>query len=137
MHEGSSTTTHVAAQFTVCCPVPAHDDRSPSLSVGLGDNGAVVLNCFGGCEVEEVLDALGLTFRDLYPYPTPSARYGYARNRERAKWHRVAERAAEQQQREAQPWYWQYRASIFEWAGCQLEARNCLVHADLLDGGGQ
>jgi hypothetical protein len=37
---------------------PAHDDDNPSLSIGRGRNGAVLLNCFGGCTFEEVMDAL-------------------------------------------------------------------------------
>ncbi len=45
---------------------PAHDDRSPSLSIrDAGDK--VLVHCFAGCEAEDVLNAVGLTFRDLYP----------------------------------------------------------------------
>lgn len=46
---------------------PAHDDRNPSLSVSLGNNGAVVLHCHAGCECQDVLKALELTFADLSP----------------------------------------------------------------------
>ena len=46
---------------------PAHDDRSPSLSVSEGDNDTVLVHCFSGCETEDVLSAVGLTFSDLYP----------------------------------------------------------------------
>lgn len=45
---------------------PAHDDKSPSLSITYVDN-KVLMHCFGGCEVASVLDALGLTFDDLMP----------------------------------------------------------------------
>ena len=127
---------HGGRGFTACCPVEAHDDQSPSLSVDLADDGpSLLVHCFGGCEVEEVLDALGLTFRDLYNGSMPRASKPPRRNPEDAKWERVAERALEQQWREAQPWYWQYRAAICEWAGLKLEARNCLVHAALLEEG--
>lgn len=51
---------------------PAHDDRRPSLSVAELDDGRVLLHCFGGCAVENVLDAVGLTFSDLFP-PRPVA----------------------------------------------------------------
>ena len=46
---------------------PAHDDTSPSLSVTAGDDGRVLLHCFGGCTFEAVAAALGLTAADLAP----------------------------------------------------------------------
>ena len=46
---------------------PAHDDRSPSLSIKDGDDGRVLIHCFAGCETEDVLSAVGLTFADLMP----------------------------------------------------------------------
>lgn len=47
---------------------PAHEDRSPSLSVRAADD-RVLLHCFGGCTVDEVLAALGLARRDLFDEP--------------------------------------------------------------------
>ena len=44
---------------------PAHDDRSPSLSVGYKD-GKTLLYCHTGCSQEAVLDALALTWNDLF-----------------------------------------------------------------------
>lgn len=38
-----------------------------SLSVGVGADGAVLLKCFKGCEVAQVVDALGLQLSDLFP----------------------------------------------------------------------
>ena len=46
---------------------PAHDDRRPSLAVRELDDGRVLVHDFGGCEVEAVLAAVGLTFDALYP----------------------------------------------------------------------
>lgn len=46
---------------------PAHDDRSPSLSIREAPDGRVLIYCFGGCDTPEVLAAIGLGFRDLYP----------------------------------------------------------------------
>lgn len=44
---------------------PAHPDRDPSLSIRLaGDK--LLIHCFAGCAPEAVLEALGLTWRDLY-----------------------------------------------------------------------
>ena len=48
---------------------PAHDDRSPSLSVSEGRDGRVLLKCFAGCSAEDVLAALGLKMSDLYQSP--------------------------------------------------------------------
>jgi len=52
---------------------PAHDDRSPSLSITDRD-GRVLLHCFGGCETEDVLGAVGLRFSDIMPERLDDAR---------------------------------------------------------------
>lgn len=46
---------------------PAHEDRSPSLSIRELDDGRILLNDFGGCQSADVLAALGLEFGDLFP----------------------------------------------------------------------
>ena len=46
---------------------PAHDDRSPSLAIKDCDDGRVLVHCHAGCETEDVLSAVGLTFADLMP----------------------------------------------------------------------
>jgi len=43
---------------------PAHEDRDPSLSVSVKE-GKLLLHCFAGCAPEAVLQAVGLTWRDL------------------------------------------------------------------------
>ena len=60
--------------WMACCP--AHEDRTPSLSISAGDDGRVLLNCFAGCGVEAVLAALGLDLSDLYVTPAEDARRG-------------------------------------------------------------
>ena len=45
---------------------PAHTDRKPSLSLSEGSDGRVLLNCFAGCSIENVLRALGLHMHDLF-----------------------------------------------------------------------
>ena len=52
-------------QFFACCP--AHDDRHPSLSIKVLDDGRVLLHCFAGCAIDQVLSALQLEPSDLYP----------------------------------------------------------------------
>lgn len=43
---------------------PAHDDRSPSLSIK--DTGTrTLIHCFAGCEASDVLAAVGLTWQDI------------------------------------------------------------------------
>lgn len=46
---------------------PAHEDRSASLSVGVGADGRALVHCFAGCETEAILGALGLAWSDLFP----------------------------------------------------------------------
>jgi hypothetical protein len=46
---------------------PAHDDHSPSLSIRETAEGKVLLCCWAGCPTTEVLVALGLHWRDLFP----------------------------------------------------------------------
>ncbi len=45
----------------------AHDDRHPSLSIGVGDDGRALLNCHAGCEALAITRALGLSMSDLMP----------------------------------------------------------------------
>jgi hypothetical protein len=54
-------------QWTARCP--AHADRSPSLSIALGAEDRRLLYCHGGCPVEAVLAAAGLTPGDLWATP--------------------------------------------------------------------
>ena len=63
--------------YQACCP--AHADRSPSLSIRELDDGRTLIHCFGGCDVQDVLAAVGLTFDDLFP-PRP-IQYGKCERR--------------------------------------------------------
>lgn len=51
--------------YKALCPV--HDDKKPSLSIGAGSDGCVLLNCFAGCSTEDVIDAVGMRWADLMP----------------------------------------------------------------------
>lgn len=55
------------SRWIACCP--AHEDRSPSLSVRELDDGRVLLHDFGGCSTQHVLGALGLSLSDLFEKP--------------------------------------------------------------------
>ncbi len=48
---------------------PAHEDRSPSLSIRETDDGRVLVHDFGGCETGNVLAAVGLELKDLFDRP--------------------------------------------------------------------
>ena len=46
---------------------PAHVDRGPSLSVRDAGDGRTLVHCFAGCDVADVLAAVGATWDDLFP----------------------------------------------------------------------
>ncbi len=52
-------------QWTACCP--AHDDKSPSLLIGLTSDGRWLFHCRAGCGGSEVAHAAGLSLADLFP----------------------------------------------------------------------
>ena len=74
---------------------PAHDDRRPSLSVGLGGDGRILLHCHAGCPLDAVLAAAGLTVADLFSESTATtarsivAEYGYRDERGELLFHKV------------------------------------------------
>lgn len=51
--------------WTACCP--SHEDRSPSLAITEVDDGRILLKCFGGCSVQEIVGSLGMEMGDLFP----------------------------------------------------------------------
>lgn len=53
-------------RWRACCP--AHGGRNRStLSVGVGADGAVLMRCWHGCEVEQIAHAIGLELHELFP----------------------------------------------------------------------
>lgn len=46
---------------------PAHEDRSPSLSVKETDDGTLLVKCWAGCTADEIVRAVGLRLADLFP----------------------------------------------------------------------
>lgn len=61
-----------SGEFIAHCPCPRHKDRHPSLSVGKGDDGRVLLHCHAGCDFFDIVRALGLEAKGLFP-PKPQA----------------------------------------------------------------
>lgn len=54
-----------AGRWQACCP--AHADKGPSLSIKETEDGRVLVHCFAGCSVHEVVNAIGLELTDLFP----------------------------------------------------------------------
>lgn len=52
-------------QYLVKCP--AHADKHPSLSIGQGEKGGIVLKCFAGCKAEDICDALHIDIAEIMP----------------------------------------------------------------------
>lgn len=61
------------------CRCPAHDDRNPSLSIGIGDDGKVLIKCFAGCSLNEVCNSIGLRTSDLFSTDSDTERPNRAR----------------------------------------------------------
>lgn len=69
-------------KWMACCP--AHDDQRASLSIRrIADEGIVLIHCFAGCAVCDVLASLGMTFADLYP---PMKLTGHSRKPAQRPW---------------------------------------------------
>lgn len=52
-------------RYLACCP--AHDDKSPSMAIRELEDGRILLHCFSGCSVPEIVVAVGLELSDLFP----------------------------------------------------------------------
>ncbi len=64
-------------RWLACCP--AHEDKSPSLSIRDLEYERTLVHCFGGCSVQEVVAAVGMSLEDLFP----PRELGHAARRER------------------------------------------------------
>jgi hypothetical protein len=52
-------------RFMAVCP--AHQDKSPSLSLSRAEDGRALVYCFAGCKTRDVLGAVGLEMHNLFP----------------------------------------------------------------------
>ena len=55
-------------QWSARCPI--HGDNHNSLCIGIGDDGRCLVHCQVGCDIDDVLAAVSLTKRDLFPAST-------------------------------------------------------------------
>lgn len=51
--------------WVACCP--AHEDRSPSMTIRETPDGKILMHCFAGCSVGEIAGAIGIDLSDLFP----------------------------------------------------------------------
>ena len=54
-----------SGKWIACCS--AHPDKSPSLAIKQTDDGKLLLHCFSGCQVSDIVAAVGLELSDLMP----------------------------------------------------------------------
>ncbi len=54
-----------ANKWKACCP--AHDDKHPTLAISETAQGVLLLKCWAGCSTKEIVSAIGLELRDLFP----------------------------------------------------------------------
>ncbi|NMZ80794.1 virulence-associated protein E [Pseudomonas mandelii] len=52
-------------KWTACCP--AHDDKDPSMNITEVEDGKLLVKCWAGCSVTEILASVELELRDLFP----------------------------------------------------------------------
>ena len=65
--------------WLACCP--SHDDKTASLSIRELDDGRLLVHCFAGCDVNEIVESVGLTLSDLFPPPETSQRFSKGERR--------------------------------------------------------
>jgi len=51
--------------WKACCP--SHEDENPSLTVAVGKDGKILMNCKAGCDFGKVVEALGMKPGDFFP----------------------------------------------------------------------
>lgn len=51
--------------WIACCP--AHEDRSPSLTLHEAQDGRILVRCHAGCNFEEIVNAVGFGYEPWFP----------------------------------------------------------------------
>lgn len=57
---------------------PAHQDKKPSLSIREIDDGKLLIHCFAGCSIGDIVAAIGLKVSDLFPRQHDDYAPGYS-----------------------------------------------------------
>jgi hypothetical protein len=71
---------------------PAHEDRSPSLSIKEADSGSLLIYCHAGCDAYAIVSAVGLSLSDLFP-PDPYIQSIKQRRKPHKNYQLIVERA--------------------------------------------
>jgi len=115
---------------------PAHQDKTPSLSISEGERGLLV-KCWGGCTLDEITAALGIKIKDLFFDGLPDPRQRREALQRRAK-EQATQRAADKARgrrndllKHAEYLVQSARGmTIDTWTPAQLDKRlNCLADA--------
>ena len=69
-----------SGNWVACCP--AHEDRSPSMTIRETPDGKILMHCFSGCSIGEIAGAIGIDLSDLFP---PTNEYDYNKPQRRDK----------------------------------------------------
>jgi hypothetical protein len=114
------------SKFRALCP--AHNDTAnPSLIVSERDDGSVGVHCLRGCDTTDVVAAIGLRMRDLFPDRPAGAPSRPRKHRRRDKRvlpvDRVLDRLGGRHRATATPGFWV--------AVCRVCDGELWVHADL------
>lgn len=54
---------------------PAHEDRSPSLSIALGEDDRILIYCFAGCSIDRICRSINFEMSNLFPRKPVDHRY--------------------------------------------------------------
>lgn len=63
---GKLKDTHQLSDGSFQAKCPAHDDKQASLNITEGKEGKIVLHCYAGCSVKDIVNRLELTMSDLF-----------------------------------------------------------------------
>lgn len=55
--------------WLACCP--AHDDKTPSMTIHEAQDGRILVHCWAGCSFEEIVNAVGLGWEPWFPPKQP------------------------------------------------------------------
>lgn len=54
-------------RYRAICPAHASKNKTRTLAIFDADNERVLLHCFAGCDVESIVQSIGLQLEDLFP----------------------------------------------------------------------
>jgi hypothetical protein len=63
-------------RWRAICPAHETKNRSRTLAVKEAEDGRVLLHCFAGCDVHQIVEAVGLELHDLFPPKTDDDKRG-------------------------------------------------------------